>query len=409
MALRTEQRLLALRRKMEEGNHKYNKGIVLPPSCLDLDDSLTIPATVGSFDMPPMPLNDCAVATPRVTLEESAPLKTPPTPGRKRRFLCSSGVSCPRFLPLGMAAHQRPLASLPPTASSAVPEKTTGSNPSSFFASGDVGDTGGKRFRVNPRFDSPWLAGYAISAPPLSDPAWLPVASVEFLRPESKALSSALSRHHFPDSEMSTSDAVILSKIQTTFARKIDTNDVTAGHIVSTDAAPSPLMPGGHQQGPYACLSRQGNVNHHPNEVRVRALSLSHGFGTTNASPALGSSPENRHGTLVERFSVLDSSIHARRSLSLNMLQSNLSLNNQHTKYSDHSALKSCHSDDTGRKVSHDSVPSKSSSASQPRSDEAKSVDGAAEGTDSKSGSRNVPIPGQFPETTERVFRAAMA
>lgn len=362
MALRTERRLLALRHKMESGDHKYNRGRVLPPSpSLGFEDKLP-PRMPSSIPFAPLtsegqrPVK--GMQTPRDMLERNIPLKTPPTPGRKRRFLGSApNSSCPGFLPLGVISQREEEKRL---SAFAIPppqrEASSSSNESEYC--------------LNPRYNSPWLAGYAISAPPL--------ASIEIRteeqaiavpekqpEPETGKAKSVVS----PDPKRAERDAFLLDKLQAV-ARMMDSNDAKT---LASAAQPSSSPRG---------IQCRVSPNQHPNEGRtMRHMSMSHGPGS-NSRPS---------SERISRYAV--------RSLSLNMLQSNL---DQPARLAPKESAKSSSFTDgeTLSPLTKTLTKSLSLGISDRRTVELYKPFG--------SGSSTVPI-GDLPESQERVFRATTA
>eukprot|EP00567_Pseudictyota_dubia_P018133 CAMPEP_0197439174 /NCGR_PEP_ID=MMETSP1175-20131217/5982_1 /TAXON_ID=1003142 /ORGANISM="Triceratium dubium, Strain CCMP147" /LENGTH=416 /DNA_ID=CAMNT_0042969035 /DNA_START=73 /DNA_END=1323 /DNA_ORIENTATION=- len=256
MALRTERRLLALRRKMETGDHKYNR--VFPSPSPSLGDSSPRQPTQALPSLPfsPMSAENAArsLQTPQATIEGSKPLKTPPTPGQKRRFLRAADKSgCPRFLPLGAVSQER--------------QRRTAAAPSASLQ--NLGNVG--KFNIAPRYESPWLGELAISAPPLASiEIKKAAAEPEVAKPEAaqapespKPVTSEAAKSSLIPSSPSR-DSPLLDKLQAA-ARTVD---VVAAAARPTSTSPPPGLVGSASQ------NRCPSPNRQPREAMARSKSL---------------------------------------------------------------------------------------------------------------------------------------
>lgn len=135
-----ESRLLALRSRVEAGEHKH----AVPTEWTEDGKRRSVLSATKMNERP-------VFATPPLpSLNNSNPLKTPSTPGKRKRPTPSCS-DMPTFLPVGLAARTRN-APLSRKTQLAAAEIQTSSSP--------------KRARIEPRFDCAWLA--ALGPPPLA-------------------------------------------------------------------------------------------------------------------------------------------------------------------------------------------------------------------------------------------------
>eukprot|EP00567_Pseudictyota_dubia_P004418 CAMPEP_0197435822 /NCGR_PEP_ID=MMETSP1175-20131217/3329_1 /TAXON_ID=1003142 /ORGANISM="Triceratium dubium, Strain CCMP147" /LENGTH=288 /DNA_ID=CAMNT_0042964941 /DNA_START=120 /DNA_END=986 /DNA_ORIENTATION=+ len=141
MACNLESRLLALRHRVETGQHKH----ALPTEQRKRQICTSVPSV---FDVTTSP----TFKTPLPSTNNSTTLVTPPTPGKRKRQTTGHN-DMPSFLPAGIRSRVNPPAAT--ATATTQPSTVAAKSPSSK-----------KRIRIAPRYESSWLASLSLPFAP---------------------------------------------------------------------------------------------------------------------------------------------------------------------------------------------------------------------------------------------------